>query len=334
MNWRFWDREERLRRQAAAWLARQRGPDADRAAFQQWLAADPAHARAYDNITATWDLAEGLRDLPIARTRELPAKGRTRSRRAYSWGLPLATAVIAIAIVAWAVFPRFGPTGQNGESYSQIATDLGEIRSVRLADGSTVTLDTDTALQVAYSPGSRRIVLTRGRARFVVAHDTDRPFMVDAGAGTIIARGTVFDVARFDSRLDILLLSGAIDIEIAGERREVGNSRRTEHLNPGEQLSFTPESPSPVRRRAAPALPDWPSGMLEFEDTPLREVLVEINRYDQIKILLGSPEVGDLRVTGAYRARDTEHLARSLAAIFSLSLSRTRAGNFVLGPAD
>jgi len=334
MYWRFWDREERLRRQAADWFARRHGPDADRAAFERWLAEDPTHVRAYDNIKTTWELAEGLREAPIARTRSLPENDQVRPARAFPWGLSAAAALNAVAIVAWTIFPNLGSGGQHGDSPSQIATVLGEIRTIRLADGSTVTLDTNTALQVAFSSDSRRIVLERGRARFAVAHDIERPFMVDAGVGRVIARGTVFDVSRFSSRVDVALLSGAVAVEILNARHGAGIAGQTEHLNPGEQLSFATDDPSQARRRRAASPPEWPSGMLEFEETPLREVLAETNRYSQTKIRLGEPALGELRVTGAYRAGDTVDLARSLAAIFSLRLSRTREGDFVLGSAD
>src|SRR3546814_15110866 len=93
---------------------------------------------------------------------------------------------------------RLGMFGSRTIPVTELASKIGEIRTVALEDGSRVTLDTDTILHIAYSPTERGLKLERGRARFDVSYDASRPFVVFAGGGSITAHGTVFDVAVVD----------------------------------------------------------------------------------------------------------------------------------------
>src|SRR3546814_8728315 len=81
----------------------------------------------------------------------------------------------------------------------QYATRLGEIRTVKLSDGSKLPIDTDTLVTIDFGQTARHLRLEHGRDRFEVAHE-ERPFVLDAGDGVVIARGAVFDGSYLASR--------------------------------------------------------------------------------------------------------------------------------------
>ena len=93
------------------------------------------------------------------------------------------------------------------------ATRVGEQRVIPLADGSSLSLDTDSRVRVRFTDRQRRIDLVEGQALFNVEHDAGRPFVVYAGKTRVTAVGTVFDVRRAGEEVRVTLVSGAIDVQ-------------------------------------------------------------------------------------------------------------------------
>ncbi|HSX56051.1 MAG TPA: FecR domain-containing protein, partial [Sphingomonas sp.] len=296
---------EALREEAGLWFARMRGPDAaqHRAAFDRWRDADPAHQAAYDRMTRRWN-----QTALIGHTRA--AKARTGLVRQPRWraGVIAAAAAALIAIVAVPVAMRWHMPGNERAAtgtlaHSELVSPVGTVRHIELPDGSRVVLDTDTRLTLAFSAGERRLELRRGRARFAVAKDAARPFIVAAAGSEIVATGTLFEISLIAAAPQVRLLEGAVEVRPAS-RGETGTSAR--RLLPGQQLLIAPAAvPQPL----VEAETRWASGMLSFTDAPLSEVLAALNRYSTRKILLADPALGELRVTASFRVEDPETLA-------------------------
>lgn len=313
-------RGDAARDAAHAWLARLRGPhDAyDEAAFEDWYAADPAHAAAYDAVLDTWERADTAALRPSATDR---AASPRAANRGWSGRRLAAAAAVVLAITGTLMVDQIATPGGSAQA-ATLASRVGEIRTVALADGSRVTLDTDTVIDVLYGPQERRLQLRRGRARFAVAPDADRPFRVLGGAAMIEARGTRFDVEIRGSALIVSLLSGKLAV------RSGSDSDRT--LVAGERLAVAPAAGRASLTPVSPAELRWPSGMLSFENAPLGEVVAAANRYAAAQVRLPEQAMRGLRFTGTVRARDQAGLARLLAATFDLSVAQAPSGDLLL----
>jgi transmembrane sensor len=311
-----------LRREAAAWLARMRGgADADtERRFQRWLDADPRHKAAFERVSRSYEQAGLLRHSTVgsaAQPAAAPAHGPARPRYALAAAAALVLLVPAAILVMSALHPR------RNEAV-MLSTRVGEIRSVKLADGSSVTLDTETSLEVDIGRSQRRARLAHGRARFAVTRSGE-PFVIEAGAATVTSNEGIIDVERSGSQSDVGVRAGRAGI------RGVGEDAPALALGPGEGASWT--GAQPPQPYAIPAAPDWTLGMLEFDGTPLPSAIDLANRYSTRRIMLEG-NMRDLRVTGAFKAGDTVGLAKALAAGFRLSLTQKPDGNFVLTRAE
>jgi transmembrane sensor len=315
--------------EAAKWFAAMHGPnrEASRAEFERWRDASPAHRAAYDEAERLWQLSTGLAGTEIGAARRLPG------RRPPFWSMPAARpafaalAVVLIAVIAIGLWRANGarPGSELVATAEPVSTRIGEIRLVRLADGSAVTLDTDSAIEITMSADKRLVRLTRGRARFDVAHDAARPFLVEAGGRSVTALGTVFDVGIDPNGMSVTLFRGSVDVRGLAQ---AGSAAPLTRLAPGECYSDAPRRP---RVAKAPAGAErWVSGMLDFDAVPLAEVLAQTNRYSGRKIRLAEPSIGALRVTGAFRPLPVDALADSLAAAFQLTVERSAGGDLVL----
>ena len=312
--------EERLRREAAAWFARMRGPsgEAAREDFDVWRATT-THQRAYDQLVRRFDESAILGHSRLADLRMRASPARRAGPPPAVWGGLAAGLVVAIAVP----FITRGHAPWSNPGVKRYDTAVGEIRTVSLAGGVQVTLDTDSRLVADTEDGQPRLRLERGRARV----ETPGALAVEAGAARIRADRGVFDLRRLGGdALDVAAMNGGLEIDAApGSTVLVRNLR----LSPGQQVTIG-RGRAATPRPASTASRDWPSGLLTFDGAPLGEVVGEANRYGARKIRLADPSLNQLQVTGGFRVTRPDELAKALAAAFGLTLTRAPGGDLIL----
>jgi len=319
----FFRTSGRIRREAADWLARL-GAGADgenHAAFRRWYEADRRHAEAYDRMAAIWSGASRIDASPA------PATSNETTLRVPRRTFGFAMAACLVCGIALALLLVLGPRwlpNSAGQQLQSFATAVGEIREIALPDGSRLVLDTGSRVEARFTTSERLLTLTEGRARFIVAHES-RPFIVRAASNEVVATGTIFDVSLIQDRVAVVLLQGSVEVR----QRRGGRSGGAQRLEAGQRLVIAGEE-QPVRQPATRGETLWPTRMLEFDDTPLQEAVALVNRYSRIQLRLGGGRIGDLRVSGAYRAGDVSGFARSLAAAFSLRVETQPDGSLLL----
>jgi len=204
------------------------------------------------------------------------------------------------------------------------STGSGEIRAIALEDGSTVHLNTASAVSVDYTQANRSIRLLAGEAEFVVQKNPARPFVVTAGDETVRALGTAFIVRREAGTVTVTQVENRVEITAAQS-----DPGRKVVLHPGERLQRRSGQPLPeayaVNAGKAEA---WRRGKLIFESAPLDEVIAEINRYRPGAVLLMGRKNAKLPVSGVF---DLYQLDRMLAVIEqTLPVKALRVGGGVV----
>jgi transmembrane sensor len=323
-----------IREEAATWFARMRGPDmaTDRPAFDAWLATSPLHRDAYNRIAEVFSMGKALGAAPVERH---PVVEPAHSMRTRVQAICAASAILLAGAGGWAwthqqVAPGTPSIATRAAAPSGLAyaTPVGTIRTWRLGDGSRVTLDTDSTLDVAFTPTMRTLRLLRGRARFDVAHEP-RPFVVAAGAGTVTAHGTLFDVRlREGGAVSVRLIRGAIDVALPGRPHSTAPLRQ--RLVPGEQLVFDATALPAPRTVVTPSDARWPDATIDCDRATLGTIVAEANRYSPTQIVVADQALFQLQVSGSFRIDDPEKLAARLGLLFDLAVGRDAAGRVVL----
>lgn len=326
--------EDRIRREASAWFAKLRGPDAarHRAAFAVWRDADPAHAAVFDRLKRRWDesLVLAGSERLTSRLEGTPARGRFHRGLAAGLGLGGALAACALAgALYWPAASDLAPPLRALGWSAPIATSVGEIRRIRLPDGDLAILDTDTAIAVRFIGDVREIRLLRGRAELDVVHDGRRPLRVSAGRTTASASVGEFDVAlSADKTVSVALLAGDVAVETRTGPWPFGRS--APRLAPGQWLHLGKDVSRPIVGPAPAYQTDWAKGVLDFRGTPLSEAVAQVNRYSRQKIVLQDPALADLKLSGRVYPTSAADFAASVATLFDLALSRSSSGDFIL----
>lgn len=256
-----------------------------------------------------------------AADQQLEARQAFEERTTRRWKRPgrAAAAGIALALI-----------GAGLLAYQQLAaqhyeTRVGEQRDVLLADGSRITLNTNTAVSVRYSKHQRKLVLEHGEALFAVAKDAARPFYV-AAAGTLTrALGTEFNVDVRRTRVTVSVLEGAVQVSTPADSGRPGQADpdatpyRAEALAKGQALEFRPKERVTVQAKAdLDRINAWRTRRLEFSDTPLAEAVEEFNRYSAVRVIIGTRDLPERRVSGNFRIGDTEGFIYSLHEVLGI----------------
>jgi len=234
------------------------------------------------------------------------------------WTLGIAASVVLSLGIVWAAYVYW-----TTDSYQ---TEVGEQRDVTLADGSRMTLNTNTAVAVRYSKARRFVEMKRGEALFVVKTDTQRPFEVAAGGMLTRALGTEFNVDLRSAKVTVSVLEGAVQVVPVGDavakspavlRPEGGSgespSLPISALSKGQAIEVRKTDGHMQQRKADLRRIDaWRTRRLEFTDTSLTDAVEEFNRYATVRLVVGTPDLASVRVSGIFRIGDTESFLYSL----------------------
>jgi len=296
--------------EAAAWLARLQGDartTAREAAFKDWLRADPANQKAFEQATDIWA------DLPgaAALMGERPAPRPLPVRR----HLPIRELALAASLLLAIGIGSFFWLSEP----SAYSTTMGEQKVATLEDGSRIALNTDSSVEVRYDPAQRLVELDRGEAMFEVAHNSARPFIVRAGDKQIRAVGTSFVVRRDRGEVIVTLLQGKVAVT---DIRPAPVKLPPTYLNPGDRLRAPVEGPARIDAQTADAATAWRRGQAMFADTPLGDAVTELNRYGGPRLVIDDPRLAGLRVSGVFATNDTAEFARAVAALHGLRVEQ------------
>lgn len=276
--------------QAAEWYAELRCGAADMArqqAWQHWLAADPMHRAAWQAVQGISQRFEPLEHLVDRRNTAdclLGAHQRVSRRAALR-----CFAALAGAGVLWSGWHMTPLSGWSAELAADYRTGTGELKPVRLSDGTQVWLNTRTAFDVAFSAASRRLHLLTGEILVDTAHDAQRPFIVSTAQGHMRALGTRFSVCSGTAQTQLSVFAGAVEVTLADS-----DARRV--IPAGQQQTFDSQQLA-TPGNAELAREAWTEGKLVAADMPLGEVLDELSRYHHGYVSV-SPRVAQLKVFG------------------------------------
>jgi len=317
--------------EAAKWQVRlsSGGDPALWAEYRVW-AAEPANRRAAEAVGRGWNAIGALASAPELLDMRQQALGRLR--RAHHRPLWRDRWWQAAAVCLLLGLAGGGMVIQERLRTVDYETEIGGRRVVALPDGSHVSMDSDTAVRVRYSDTERALTLTRGRARFDVAHDTNRPFTVTAGTETVVAVGTSFDVEKLQSTVLVTLLQGQVVVKeedgiIAA--RAPAKDKAPVPLAQGQQLVAAKHIQPTVRSADLQVAAAWEAGHLVFHDEPLGAVVERVNRYTEHPVSV-DPAAAAIRVSGVFNAGDVGSFVSAITGYFPVQATTTGGGRILL----
>ena len=308
--------------QAASWVARLRSDsvtEEDQQQFALWLAANPEHAHAMDSMLDLWDDLAVTRHLDQTAPETISPENPPRRR----W-LGAGLAVAACALFALVLAPQLNIDNET----LHYQTRKGEQLQIDLADGSRISLNTNSSLSVSLTENLRQVTLHRGEAFFQVERNTERPFLVDIGAAEVRVMGTAFNIHRREDQSDITVTEGVVRVT------ERGNSGSRA---PSTELLYANQSVSASSAGLfRPSLTDsgatiaWRDGKIVADGMPLVTLVDEIARYHDVKILIAEPDLAQRTVSGVFQLDNPDVILQALEYSFGIHSMELEDGSTLL----
>jgi transmembrane sensor len=308
---------------AAEWLLRLEddGSQQCREEFVAWLKHSPAHMDEFLLVTSAYramhgadpgrkiDAAELFRRSGrpvVSLQRELKTAGAQQSPRRFVLS-GLAAALVFVALAGWWAFPLF----IGVHTYS---TAVGEQRTVKLAEGSVVYLNTQSLIRTRFSRSLREIQLLDGEALFVVEKDPARPFRVLAGPTVVQAIGTQFNVYRRSDAVKVSVIEGSVQVSAGANPAPLQAGEEAKVTAAGAIVKHATEDSTQAIA--------WRQRQLVFHSRPLREIAAEFNRYNRMQLRVEGQTMPNRRVTGVFSADNPQALLKFLETDADLQVRR------------
>jgi transmembrane sensor len=346
------DHESMVLEQAIRWFVWLRehnvNPD-EMDVFLRWKSISELHMRAYEKVEEIWQTCDGIDvlDLPWPTRAELHADtylgdyplilpehrnplrdtvvphadetGKfvlTAGRRVATRSKQKWMAVAAVLVVALLVAPLSGRFIENGDLY---ATELAEQRYQKLEDGSIVTLGGNSSISVEMNALKRTVHLQHGEAYFEIAKDAQRPFIVKVGKAKVIAVGTAFNIIRRHNSATVDVIEGVVRVSgrVSADEQQ---KARSQELKKGEQIIVDDSGTWQHGTASVDRAVAWREGRLAYVNERLADVIEDVNRYSDRRLVIGDAALSDLRYTGTVFSDDVDEWLIGLQKVFEIRI--------------
>jgi transmembrane sensor len=333
---------------AAEWLVRHdRGlTPAQQDEFLSWLTASAAHRASFERHRRLWGdfnaLAQWRPEHGTVPNPDLLARHRRPSP--WRWAAPALLAAAAVALLlVWS-------SANRAPNHATLAFEATTYRQETLSDGSVLDLNRGAHVVVQFTAAERRVLLVQGEAQFAVAKNPARPFVVRAGGVEVRAVGTAFNVKLAGPNLEVLVTEGTV--HVSQQTVVVTPTSMAAGAAAGSAPSAAPvvlaaltagqRTVIPVATVIAPPvvvpasvpeiarLLDWQPRLLDFESTPLAEVVENFNRRNSLRLVLGDDGLRALPIVASIRSDNVEGFVRLLEGTMGVRADRSSTGEIVL----
>lgn len=328
---------------ACLWISKlDRGlSESECAELGAWLDAASDHERVFLELARCWDKTDALALLAdvVPKAQRQDVKSR-RWNKPWIWGGAIAAAVFASFMVmspSW--FTLNKPYSPELLTYE---TAVGGLSRVVLVDGSVLTLNTDTRVEVTVTDEIRLLALQSGEMHIDVAKDLNRPFQVWVNDSVFEAVGTQFNIRIDDSQhVELLVTEGKVRVGVSPKAlldggHADGTSVLLDDLYLAQGQRVIVEGQKHTVERLVPSDIEvelsWKNGNLVFRGEPLSEAIAEISRYTSVEFVIVDEDLKALRVAGLYKSGDVAGFLNSLEANFAIHYERNGNQTFLRSP--
>ncbi len=311
----------RIEEEAARLVVRLTGCDdaGERGPTHDWAAQSPAHAVAFARAEAAWEAAERLRACPPPIAPESVAGPAGRIEAIFTRRRVMA-AVVTASLVAGLLTIAL----EKVTAVDRYRTEVGQQRSVMLADGSRVRLNTATTIEVAIHGDQRVVHLLDGEALFDVAPDAHRAFVVHANGSVTQALGTRFNLRIRSQLVELTVTRGAVAV------RDGASATRRITAGDGAAIRDGLIVQTTLANGALRQRTEWARGVIDLTGASLGQAVDEFNRYRRNPLVIGDSRLATLRVTGRFHTLSSAFFVAQVEQHFALRAVTAADGSILI----
>lgn len=309
-----------IREEAAKWFLRLKNADMDhpdRTKFEAWVMQSTAHQDAYQSVSQAWqdfDSPEQMEHLADAMQRKKLDDDIKRRSKVASFAK-----MAAVVVLSFCILFGYQSWQQQPLMHSVQSSQVGHVVGQYLSDGTQLTLDARSDVEITYYRNKRLVKLKQGQAVFDVVKDQDRPFVVESTNARITVRGTRFLVNMVDQKTYIAVDHGKVQVQALNHN---GHQAENIILLSNGQVAEVKSGQSPAKlNRNASNMFAFTQGQLVFEDATLNEVAETISRYRPIPLVSNISRL--VGITAVVNIKEIESFVQSLPHVADATIKHS-----------
>ncbi|MCB5185892.1 FecR domain-containing protein [Methylobacillus gramineus] len=275
--------------------------------FAEWLSQHPDHQRAWQRI------AEVNASLTGASTAIGSAMAQVAITRPQSSGRRRALKALSIVIFASGSGWIMTETDAWHSWRADENTEVGEYRTLILADGTRLMLNTNSAVNISFTHQHRYIELLKGEILVATAKDAQgRPMLVATRHGNLQPLGTRFHVKLDKDFSQVGVFEGRVAVRAAAlpDQESI--------VMPGEFLIFNENTLGNIKPVSESSVA-WVDGMIVASNMRLGDFLLELDRHRK-GVIRCDPALSDMRISGSFPLQDTDLILKNLTNILPVKM--------------
>ncbi|QUS58915.1 FecR family protein [Pseudovibrio brasiliensis] len=286
--------------------------------FSAWFNTSERHRQEFTRLEEIWGASAFKKAVGELKTDSVhPPATKTQPRKTFRKLTGVAAAFALMIGVTqfsdWWIYLQADYTTQSAQ-----------MRQISLPDGSSMLMNSETAVALDFEGMQRRVHVLRGEVYFDVFHDAQRPFQVTGSFGEVTVLGTAFSVLTSKTEDRVVLERGRVELTRAND------AKTARELKPGELSHISSKGIEESREINPAEVLAWREGRLVLEDVPLSKAIEEIERYYSSSIFITSPTLRDTRVSGYFKTNNLIEAIETLALATGAELYRLPTGIYFM----
>lgn len=309
--------QKAIRKTAVDWFIRLQDMHTDsleRNKFEVWLMSDVAHQEAYAEVSGAWDKLDSA-----AQVEQLASalKSKNESSRLRK----IKNVSVALSLLVTVCLSIFLLHSWHSKPMMQMVAiaEIGEPKTTVLEDGSKLTINASTHVEVVYYRDKRLVKLNSGEAIFEVAINTDRPFIVESNHTRVTVLGTRFAVNKLGKLTRVSVDHGRVKVEKTDLQ---GNAIQAVILTNGEVAENSEDMPPKKVNRPASDAFSFERGLITFTDANIQEISETLSRYRQQPVHIKDGQRLNAKITAVIKSRNVENFLKKLPDTASVKLEQ------------
>ena len=307
---------------AARWFIRMQeaAPDApERSQFEAWLMQHPLHQQEYASISDAWQGIDSMSDLQAmaqGKQADVFFKQNERKKSRQKLAGTVASVVAAICI-GWAGLHQYQAWQSTPTLQLAAQTTTAQLSTQTLDDGSRVTLNANSRIEIKYYRNQRHIDLLQGEAVFEVQRDTNRPFVVETDRIKVTVLGTRFAVNKLSRLERVSVDHGKVEVASKTSNEKI--------ILQNNQVAEMQQSRLQTRNNvSAHDYFQFTTGILVFNQAALTEIAETLTRYNPTPILADGLSTD--HISAVVAIKDSNSFISTLPHIANVRVHRSPEG--------
>lgn len=234
--------------------------------------------------------------------------------------------ILISSIIYWFLnkpLPLQNFTIEEEVKFHEFLTKRGEKATIPLSDGSTVYLNVDSKLiYPQYFDAKKRYLKLEGEGYFSIKSDPDWPFIVQTGDKFTVVKGTEFNIKYRNNKLSVVVTKGKVVLYNRDSSKFVDLIKGQLSYAEGDDFS----QPIQVDTRLYTA---WRENKLSFVETPLQEVLEEIERFYNVETICKNKKFLSRTLTGYFDYNSLDEILNKISLALDFKFQRKGGKIFI-----